>query len=116
MAITGGCHCGKLSYTLDEDVPSEGMTCNCSICRRHGYIHHFTTPEKFTAHGSDEDAAIYTFNKHVIRHRFCKTCGSHPYGDGTMPDGKRMIEINLRCADGIDLDALDIKQVDGASF
>ena len=114
MAITGSCHCRKVTYGLDEDMPTKGMTCNCSICRRKGYIHHFTTPDKFTLNGSRDDIAVYTFNKHVIRHQFCKTCGCAPFAEGEGPKGPA-VQINLRCVDGIDLDALELTEFDGAS-
>lgn len=61
----------------------------------------------------EDAAATYTFNKHVIRHRFCPTCGMHPYGEGTDPKGNAMAAINLRCVDGIDLAAIPTKAYDG---
>jgi hypothetical protein len=116
MPVTGSCHCGKVSYTLDEDAPTEALECNCSICRRKGYLHHFSTPERFTLHGSRDDMVVYTFNTHNIRHQFCKTCGCAPFAEGATPDGKEMVEINLRCTDNLDLGSLKINQIDGASF
>ena len=32
-------------------------------------------------------SSTYTFNKHLIKHRFCATCGIHPYGEGVDPKG-----------------------------
>jgi hypothetical protein len=29
MPIQGSCHCGKISYTLDEDPPTAAIECNC---------------------------------------------------------------------------------------
>jgi hypothetical protein len=60
--------------------------------------------------------ATYTFHKHVIaHHRFCPTCGIHPFAEGSAPDGKAMAAINLRCVDGLDLAALPLRHFDGAS-
>ena len=115
MPVRGSCHCGKLAYSVDEDPPTEAMACNCSICRRKASLHHFTTPDKFTLEGSRDDIAEYTFNHRMIRHQFCKTCGCAPFAEGTGPDGKAMVEINLRCAEGIDLEVLKIIPYDGAS-
>jgi hypothetical protein len=114
MSFRGSCHCGKLAYTVDEDVPTQAMACKCSICRRQGLLHHFTTPDKFRREASDEDVGVYTFNKHAIRHQFCRTCGCAPFAEGEGPGGP-MVEINLRCADGVDLDSLEVTMVDGAS-
>src|SRR3546814_15166254 len=54
------------------------------------------------------DITVYTFNKHNIRHQFCKTCGCAPFAEGNGPDGTPMVEINLGCAEGIDPNALEI--------
>ena len=116
MTFRGSCHCGKLAYTVEENPPTKAMECNCSICRRKGSLHHFTTPDKFSLEGSRDDIQVYTFNRHVIRHQFCKTCGCAPFAEGTGPGGQAMVEINLRCAEGIDLDALEIARFDGASL
>lgn len=115
MAFTGSCHCGRIAYTVDEQPPSKALQCNCSICRRKAPLHHFTTPDKFALQTSRDDIATYRFNHHVIAHHFCTTCGAAPFAEGATPDGKAMVEINLRCADGIDLDALEIQTFDGAS-
>lgn len=115
MPFRGSCHCGNVAYSVDEDAPTEAMECNCSICRKKGFLHHFTTPDKFTLEGSRAGIIVYTFNTHNIRHQFCKTCGCAPFAEGVSSDGKEMVEVNLRCAEGIDVDALTIKQIDGAS-
>jgi hypothetical protein len=115
MSFQGRCHCGAISYTVDEDPPTKAIECNCSICRRKAYLHHFTTPDKFTFNGSRDDLQVYTFNHHAIRHQSCKTCGCAPFAEGRTPDGKDMVEINLRCMDGLDLAKLSITQFDGAS-
>jgi len=54
--------------------------------------------------------------KHVIKHRFCQTCGIHPYGEGTDPKGNRTAAINIRCLEGIDLDSVPVQHFDGRSL
>lgn len=115
MPFRGSCHCGRISYTVDEEAPRKAMECNCSICRRKGYLHHFTSPDKFTFEGSRDNLQVYTFNNHAIRHQSCKSCGCAPFAEGRTPDGKEMIEINLRCMDDFDMSRLSIDQYDGAS-
>lgn len=115
MSIRGSCHCGKIAYSLDEAMPTKAMECNCSICRRKGALHHFTTPDKFKLEGSRADLSVYTFNSHNIQHQFCKTCGCAPFAEGKTPDGKLMTEINLRCVEGLDLAQVTISPYDGAS-
>jgi hypothetical protein len=61
----------------------------------------------------EADAGTYLFNKHLIRHRFCPTCGIHPYGEGKAPSGEDMAAINIRCIEGIALDAIPVTTYDG---
>ena len=113
MPFQGSCHCGKVAYAVDEDAPAAAMECNCSICRRRGALHHFTTPDKFTLQTSRDDLTTYRWNTGNIAYQFCSHCGCAPFAEGQGPNGP-MVEINLRCADGIDLEALTIEKFDGA--
>jgi hypothetical protein len=56
------------------------------------------------------------FNKHLLKHRFCPTCGIHPYAEGKDPKGNEMAAINLRCLEGIDLAAIPVTHFDGRSL
>jgi hypothetical protein len=116
MPFSGSCHCGALAYEVDEPLPARAMECNCSICRRKGALHHFTTPDRISVRGQADAIAVYTFRTHAIQHQFCRACGCAPFAEGTRPDGKRMIEINLRCVDELDLKSLTIIPHDGASI
>ncbi len=60
-----------------------------------------------------EKMSTYTFNKHVIKHHFCPSCGIHPFGEGPTPSGEKMAAINVRCLEGVDLSALKVKQFNG---
>jgi hypothetical protein len=62
------------------------------------------------------ELGTYTFNKHAIKHRFCPTCGIHPYGEGTDPQGDPMAAINIRCLEDIDLASVPVRQFDGRSM
>jgi len=57
----------------------------------------------------------YRFNHHAIAHHHCRTCGCSPFAEGKTAQGTEMVEINLRCADGVDPDALEVTHYDGAS-
>lgn len=115
MTLTGSCHCGKIAYELEGDTPTAALSCNCSMCRRKGSLLHFAPADSFTLKGSRDDLSTYEFNKHAIQHHFCTACGCSPFAEGKNPKGDRMVAINLRCADGVDLDALEINHIDGAS-
>jgi len=65
----------------------------------------------------DADLTKYEFNKHMIQHQFCSTCGIQSFAIGTNPKtGAKMAAINVRCLDGIDVDALKVKRFDGRSL
>ncbi len=111
----GSCHCGQIAFEVDGDFPS-AMVCNCSYCRRAGHMLAFTTPDRFRLKTPEEDLSIYLFNKQVISHHFCATCGIATHGGGVGRDGKRMVAVNLRCVPDIDLDAIKIDRFDGAKL
>lgn len=111
----GSCHCGAIAFDVEGTL--EGvMSCNCSICQRKGALMWFVPRDKLTLLTPESNASTYLFNKHVIRHRFCPTCGIHPFGEGTDRQGNRMAAVNVRCLDGVDLAALPVTHIDGRSF
>ncbi len=116
MAYGGSCHCGDVTFTVDDDPPASAMNCNCSHCRRKGFLLSFVPGDRFTLTAGDDRLTDYLFNRHAIAHRFCVTCGCQPFGMGKAPDGTATVAVNLRCVPDIDLDALTIERVDGASF
>ena len=114
MLYQGSCHCGRIAFQIEGTV-SNVMACNCSICQRKGSLMWFVPREQLQLLTPEPDASTYTFNKHVIQHRFCPVCGIHPYGEGVDPKGHRMAAINARCLEGINLDKLTITHFDGRS-
>jgi hypothetical protein len=114
MDYKGSCHCGRVAFEVSGEIGSV-LSCNCSICQRRGSLLWFVPREQLRLLTPDSNAASYTFNKHVIRHRFCPTCGMHPYGEGTDPKGRATAAINVRCIEGVDLDALTVTHFDGRS-
>ncbi|KAF7365363.1 GFA domain-containing protein [Mycena venus] len=112
---TGGCHCKKIRYEFEHpgiyEMPV--VNCNCSICEDRGYLS-VSTPEdkfRFTA-GSEDDMTKYEFGSRKIVHRFCSTCGT---SIGPSVSIKGFVVINTRTIDGVDLDRLQLRKVDGRS-
>lgn len=112
---TGSCHCGRVTYEADADV-SHVVSCNCSICRKRGTLMAFVAENQFRLKSGGDGLTDYQFNRHVIHHLFCSTCGISSFARGTRPDGAKMVAINVRCLDGVDLDALEVNRFDGASL
>ena len=116
MKFNGSCHCGKVAYEVEGEI-DQVIACNCSICRRKGSLLWFVPTTQFDLKTPDENASTYLFNKHHIHHRFCPTCGIGPYAEAVHPKtGVPTVAINVRCVDGVDLDALKVVHFDGAAL
>jgi hypothetical protein len=115
MKHAGSCHCGRIAFELEGEV-KEVMDCNCSMCRRRGGLLAFFPREALALATPESDMATYTFNKHALKHRFCPNCGVAPFSEGVDRSGARTVAVNVRCLPDVDLDALAVKQFDGASL
>ena len=112
---TGGCQCGKVRYKVKLDLGKPVISCNCSMCGRSGTLLSFVPADQFTLESGEDVLTDYQFNKHVVHHMFCKTCGIKSFARGVGPGGKEMAAINVRCLDGVDLGALVVQPFDGRS-
>lgn len=112
---TGGCHCGKVRFEVDMDL-GEVVSCNCSMCSKRGSLLAFVPAENFKLISGEGDLTDYQFNKKVIHHLFCSTCGILSFGRGAGPDGKEMVAVNVRCLDDVDAEGLKVVKYDGKSL
>lgn len=115
MIYKGGCHCGRIAFEVEGDL-DQAIECNCSHCSRKGYLLWFLPRQQLQLATPENDLATYTFNKHVIQHHFCPTCGCAPFGVGTDKAGAATAAVNVRCLEAVDLAALKIIPVDGRKF
>lgn len=115
MMFKGSCHCGKIAFEVEGEL-EEALACNCSMCQRRGSLLWFVARDKLKLLSGQDSMASYTFNKHVIQHRFCPTCGIHPFGEGTDPKGNAMAAINIRCIENLDVDSVKVHHHDGRSM
>jgi hypothetical protein len=112
MKYRGSCHCGQIAFEVEGDLP-EVMSCNCSMCQRKGALMWFMPRAAVQLLTPPERMSTYQFNKHVINHRFCPTCGIHPFGEGIAPNGQEMAAVNVRCLEGVDVSTLKVKHFNG---
>ncbi|TDQ82483.1 hypothetical protein A8950_2306 [Dongia mobilis] len=110
----GSCHCGAIRFTVDGDF-DQAIECNCSHCSRKGYLLFFVPRDKLRLASPEATLATYRFNRHVIDHHFCPTCGCAPFGFGTGPDGSATAAVNIRCLEGVDLASVNRVPYDGRS-
>jgi hypothetical protein len=114
MAYQGSCHCGRVAFEVEGDV-AQAIECNCSHCSRKGYLLWFAPRAALQLSTPESALGTYTFNKHVIQHHFCTTCGCAPFGFGVDPRGKATVAVNVRCLEGVDLTTLKRMPFDGRS-
>lgn len=114
MVYHGACHCGKIRFKVEGDITSL-MDCNCSHCHKKGYLLWFIPRDQVTLSSRTDDLATYTFNKHLIQHHFCPTCGCAPFGFGHDGQGNAVAAVNARCLDDIDLASYAVNHHDGLS-
>lgn len=116
MRYHGACHCGRNKFEAEGEI-DRVIECNCSHCAIKGYLLWFVPKDKFELTTPEEGLAVYTFNRHAIKHHFCKTCGTAPFGFGVSPKGGAPVAaINVRCIEGLDLNALNRVPFDGRSL
>ena len=62
------------------------------------------------------EATEYQFNKHLVHHPFCATCGIQPFAYGKTGSGMEMVMINVRCLDDVDASGFEVMTFDGRSL
>lgn len=115
MLYKGSCHCGKVAFAVEGELTG-AVACNCSICSRKDSLLWCVPRDKLRLPTSEEGIGTYTFNKHVIEHRFCQTCGIHPFGEDVDSKGNRMAYINIRCLEDVELTSVPVQNFDGRSM
>ena len=116
QTYSGGCQCGKVRYEVKMDI-DEVLACNCSRCGRLGSLLAFAPATQFKLLSGDADLTAFEFNKHMIQHQFCATCGIQSFAIGMHPKtGAKLAAINVRCVDCVDVESLKVRKVDGRSL
>ena len=113
-SFPGGCHCGAVRFECDVTLPVTVYDCNCSMCRRSGYLHLILPRERFRLLRGSEALVEYTFNTGIARHLFCGTCGVKSfYVPRSNPDG---YSVNLRCLDDVPEGEVTVAPFDGRDW
>lgn len=110
----GGCHCGAVRFRVRMPQRPRLLRCNCSICRRTGYLHLIVPKADFTLLSGAESLTEYRFGSGSARHLFCRLCGIKSfYHPRSHPDG---ISVHFACLDEADAIAHDIVDFDGRNW
>ncbi|WP_146347286.1 GFA family protein [Phaeobacter marinintestinus] len=107
------CHCGTV--VIEAYLP-DGMAsasrCDCSICRRRGPGAVTAVAAQVKVLQGQDNLGLYTWNTHVAKHYFCKTCGIYTHHQRRSNPAE--CGINIGCIEGIDpRDYADLPWVDG---
>lgn len=99
MRYSGGCHCGAVRFEVEAPEDIEAEDCNCSICRKSGFLHLIVPKSRFRLLRGADELQTYTFNTGVAKHTFCRICGIKPfYTPRSNPDG---IDVNVNCLEPV---------------
>jgi hypothetical protein len=110
----GGCHCGRVRFECSAPAAIEAIECNCSICRKTGYLHLFVSKSDFRLVTGGESLITYSFGTKAAQHFFCKYCGIKSfYVPRSHPDG---YSVNVRCIDEGTIRDLKLVQFDGQNW
>jgi hypothetical protein len=101
-------------FEVDAPGDIEADQCNCSICRKSGYLHMIVPKQDFRLIAGEDDLETYTFNTKVARHYFCRHCGIKSfYVPRSHPSG---ISVNTNCLEPETILSLKITPFDGSSW
>ena len=111
---TGGCHCGKVKFEIELPLSVTVYRCNCSICRKAGFLHLIVPADRFRLLSGQEGLSEYRFHSGVARHLFCGTCGIKSfYVPRSHPDS---FSVNLNCIDLPETVAVTMAEFDGRNW
>jgi hypothetical protein len=99
MSVRGSCHCGKVR--LEVPGPPEWVgSCNCSICRRTGWIGAYYPDGSVRVEG---ETVAYVWGDRMIGIHHCPTCACLTHWRTLGADLGRM-GVNARLLDGFEAD------------
>ena len=91
------CHCGGVE--AEVKVPENGfekfIRCNCSICKRKGFVMSFVGPDDLKIIKGKEFIKLYQFHSKTARHFFCSNCGIHTHANPR--SNPKIFMVNVAC-------------------
>jgi hypothetical protein len=109
----GRCHCGKVRFEVDADL-DHVRVCDCSICRARGALNHRVKETDIRVLTPLSEMSLYEWNTKQAKDYFCPVCGILPFRRPR--NGADIWTVNVRCLEGVDLDAIPIRHVRGSEL
>ena len=123
MTVKGSCHCGKVAFEVNGEVPATLTRCTCSFCAKRGTLYAYFEPAQFRLATPEADTATYRWQSKIVAHNFCPNCGCGTFSDSPdfKPDGSwdgktRRIGVNARLFDNFDAAAAPVQVFDGKNL
>ena len=95
------CHCGGVE--AEVKVPENGfeklIRCNCSICKRKGFIMSYVGPDDLKINKGKELIKLYQFHTKTAKHFFCSNCGIHTHANPR--SNPKIFMVNVACINDI---------------
>ncbi len=110
----GGCHCGLVKFEVVIPGIITVHQCNCSICRKSGYLHLIVAADHFNLLHGEKSLSEYRFHTGVARHLFCSQCGIKSfYVPRSHPES---FSVNLNCIELLGEISVAIETFDGRNW
>jgi hypothetical protein len=104
MVISGSCHCGNISFTLNwEPEPSEipARACTCSFCAKHGGVWTSCPGGSLTVAVKDPSlVSKYSFGTKTAQFHICSTCGVVPVVTSRI-EGRLYAVVSVNAFEGV---------------
>ncbi|MEA3052330.1 MAG: hypothetical protein QOG72_1233 [Sphingomonadales bacterium] len=101
MSLSGSCHCGSVRLTVPA-APEWVGSCNCSICRRTGWIGAYYPDDSVRVEG---ETRAYVWGDRCIGIHHCPVCACTTHWKTLGEDFGRM-GVNARLLDGFEMGPL----------
>ncbi len=103
-----------MRFEVEAPAELEVYDCNCSMCRRVGYLHITVPKRSLTISGGADKLTSYRFNTGVAEHLFCSVCGVKAfYVPRSHPDG---YSVNARTLDPQTIKSMTVIPFDGGDW
>lgn len=91
----GSCHCGLVRYQVHKsEAISILVDCDCSVCRRQGFIHTPVENDELEVVSGEETLSSYQFGSMTANYWFCRRCGCNPFNRSR--NNPQRYSVNIR--------------------
>ncbi len=97
MAITGGCLCGAVRFSIEADAPLGVRQCWCRVCQYlgagSGTVNAVFLKEAVTVSGPLTDYVRTADSGSVMHRRFCGQCGTPVFSEAEPRPGQIIVRV-----------------------